>query len=116
MSSIVYQKNKKTGIIYAYESTSYRDPVTKKPKSKRTYIGRVDPDTNMIIPKAEEGKRNRSKSAGDFEILPSDVLHELNNQKEQIKKLQDQIDELSRRDRESTNLINQMKLLLSTFE
>ena len=60
MACIVYQTNKKTNTKYAYRSESYRDPVTKKPKSRRTYLGRVDPDTNEIIPKAEKGKRNRS--------------------------------------------------------
>ena len=60
MACIVYQTNKKTNTKYAYRSESYRDPVTKKPKSRRTYLGRVDLDTNEIIPKAEKGKRNRS--------------------------------------------------------
>ena len=35
MSSIVYLTNKTTGIKYAYESESFRDPVTHKPKNKR---------------------------------------------------------------------------------
>ena len=51
MSCIIYQTNKKTGIKYAYKSESYRDPVTKKPRSKRTYLGRVDPITDEIIQK-----------------------------------------------------------------
>lgn len=61
MASTVYRTNKKTGTVYAYSCESYRDPVTKKPKSKRTYLGRVDPATNLIIPKGEPGTRNRSK-------------------------------------------------------
>ena len=60
MSSIIRITNKETGAIYAYESTSYRDPITKKPKTKRKYLGRVDPETGDIIPKADDGKRNRS--------------------------------------------------------
>ena len=60
MACIVYQVNKKTNTKYAYRSESYRDPVTKQPRSRRTYLGRVDPETNEIIPKAEKGKRNRS--------------------------------------------------------
>ena len=115
MSSIVYQTNKTTGTVYAYESESYRDPVTKKPKSRRKYIGRVDPDTKRIIPKAQEGKRNRSKSIDSYTVLPDDVLLEMKNQKEQIIKLQQQVDELSRRDKENTDLINKMKQLLADF-
>lgn len=61
MACIVYRTNKNTGVVYAFRSESYRDPVTKKPKSRRTYLGRVDPISKDIIPKAESGKRNRSK-------------------------------------------------------
>lgn len=60
MSCIIYITNKNTNTKYAYRSESYRDPVTKKPKSRRTYLGRVDPETNAIIPKATNGKRNRT--------------------------------------------------------
>ena len=62
MSSIVYHTDSKTGNKYAYESRSYRDPETKKVKTQKTYLGRVDPITNEIIPKAEPGKRNRKPS------------------------------------------------------
>ena len=65
MSCIVYITNKKTNTKYAYRSESYRDPITKKPKSRRTYLGRVDPVTNEIIPKAEKGKRNRNLTGND---------------------------------------------------
>ena len=60
MAFIVYRKNKKTGMTYAYRSESYRDPKTKKPKSRRTYLGRVDPSTGTIIPKGPAGTRNNS--------------------------------------------------------
>ena len=59
MSYIIYVTNKKTNTKYAYQSESYRDPVTRQPRSRRTYLGRVDPVTNEIIPKAEKGRRNR---------------------------------------------------------
>ena len=62
MSFIFHQTNKKTGVTYAFEVESYRDPETKKPKSRRTYLGRIDPVTNQLVPKSTEpGKRNRSK-------------------------------------------------------
>jgi len=61
----VYQTNKKTGVVYAYSQTAFRDPVTKRPKSKRTYLGRVDPATGEIVPKETDGKRNRSKLGVD---------------------------------------------------
>lgn len=50
MAAIVYQTNKKTGVVYAYESVSYWDKGKKQSRAKRKCIGRVDPDTQKIIP------------------------------------------------------------------
>ena len=50
MAAIVYQTNKKTGVTYAYESTSYWDKDKQQSRAKRTCIGRVDPVTKQIIP------------------------------------------------------------------
>ena len=72
MAYTAYQTNKKTGTVYAFSVESYRDPVTKKPKSHRTYLGRVDPVTKMIVGKASDGKRNRSK-LGDLEPIPESL-------------------------------------------
>ncbi len=117
MSCIVYQKNKANGTIYAYESESYRDPVTKKPRCKRTYLGRVDPVTKQIIPKStEQGKRNRASSAGTSGMVPEAIRNELTSQRERIRQLQSQVDELSHRDKESTELISKMKRLLASYD
>ena len=89
MACIIYQTNKKTGIKYAYRSESYRDPETKKPKSRRTYLGRVDPITNEIIPKADPGKRNRSSFMDNS--IPEDVKSELREKNNTIKQLEQQV-------------------------
>ena len=69
MAFLVYQTSKKTGTVYAYEAVSYRDPKTGRPKSRKTYLGRVDPISGRIIEKAAPGKRNRSKLG--FQEQPS---------------------------------------------
>lgn len=46
--SIVYNTDKRSGITYAYESKSYWDKEKKQSRSKRTLIGRVDPETSEI--------------------------------------------------------------------
>ena len=90
MACIVYRTNKKNGVVYAFRSESYRDPVTKQPKSRRTYLGRVDPVTKEIIPKAEDGKRNRSKlgeslvgsqksGTSSSKGVPADIVAQLND-------------------------------------
>lgn len=58
MACIVYQTNKKTGVKYAYESVSYWDKEKNQPRSKRKYLGRVDPVTNEIIPSNGRGSHS----------------------------------------------------------
>lgn len=66
MASIVYQTDKKTGIKYAYESTSYWDKEKKQPRSKRRYIGKVDPETGEIIPCRKETAPISSEDATEI--------------------------------------------------
>ena len=63
--AIVKQTNKRTGLTYAYESHSYRDPETHKPKSRRRLIGRVDDVTGEIIP--TRGRRRKSGLDADLD-------------------------------------------------
>ena len=46
----MYQVDKKTGTKYAFESTSYWDKDKQQPRSRRKYLGKVDPETGKIIP------------------------------------------------------------------
>ena len=47
---IIKQSDKRSGITYVYDSRSYRDPEAKKVRSKRTLIGKLDPETGEIVP------------------------------------------------------------------
>jgi transposase len=60
MGSIFYME--RNGQKYAYESTSVRVPGKKNPKTLKTYLGRVDPETGKIIPK-ESRKRPEEEYA-----------------------------------------------------
>lgn len=85
MSCIVYQTDKKTGVKYAYESESYWDSEKQQPRSRRKYLGKVDPETGEIITK-RAGKTAKSKTAADSstasatetsaESIPPDILLE----------------------------------------
>jgi len=57
MASVVYQKDNRSGITYAYQSVSYWDKEKKQSRAKRTLIGRVDPETKKIIPTDGRGRR-----------------------------------------------------------
>jgi transposase len=55
--NLVYQKNKKSGVVYVYEDRPYWNPDIKQSRSKRTCIGKIDPLTGDIVP-----TRGRRKS------------------------------------------------------
>lgn len=98
MASIVYRTNKETGVVYAYRSESYRDPQTKQPRNRRTYLGRVDPETQKIVPKAEPGKRNRSKLGTavieEGKIMSPEISDVIDRQRNEIVRLNQVISEL----------------------
>ena len=72
MAAIVYQTNKKTGITYAYESISYWDKDKQQSRAKRKCIGRVDRETQEIIPtrKRKTSDELGRKPNGDLCRLP----------------------------------------------
>lgn len=120
MACIVYITNKKTNTKYAYRSESYRDPETKQPKSRRTYLGRVDPETNEIIPKAGKGKRNRNPIGKDASPVPVQSIDNaasskginLNELQRQVELLQNQQDELKSKIRSIDILISNIHSLV----
>lgn len=94
MSSIIYRTDPATGAVYAYRSTSYRDPNTKRPRSKQEYLGRYDAATDTILPKGTNGKRNRSsatKQLLDVENKVAAIERELNDSKERIGYLESRV-------------------------
>ena len=48
--SIVYLKNKKSGVTYVYESEGYWDKEKQQSRSRRKCIGKLDPVTGELIP------------------------------------------------------------------
>jgi len=64
MASIVHQKNKKTGVVYVYESTSYWDKEKQQSRAKRKCIGKLDPDTNRVIPNRKPNPPSKRKKPG----------------------------------------------------
>lgn len=115
MSCIVYQTDKRTGIKYAYESVSYWDKDKKQPKSKRKYLGRVDPETGEIL----TSRRKKSSPAGDGnDISPqfiAQLQQELSEKNSQIDMLQKELKTLSEREKKSEKLIRKIASLASGF-
>ena len=70
--SIVKMKNKKTGVTYVYESTSYWDKEKRQPRNKRRLIGKLDPSTGEIVPTERRGSATGPVSMDDGMPEPSD--------------------------------------------
>lgn len=63
MAAIVYQKDKRSGITYAYESVSRWDKEKQQSRSKRKLIGRVDDATGEIVPTDGRGRKHKPENA-----------------------------------------------------
>ena len=67
--AIIKQKDSRSGITYVYEASYVWDKEKKQSRSKRTLIGRVDPDTGEIVPTDGRCKK-RSPSSGTDNSSP----------------------------------------------
>ena len=99
--AIVYQKDKRSGITYAYESKSFWDKEKKMSRAKRTLIGRVDPETGKIIPTdgrckklspdhQDDGGYQMPKTLKECRAEILRLLDENKSLKEQLAKLQEE--------------------------
>ena len=107
--AIVYQKDKRSGNTYAYEASYQWDKEKKQSRSKRTLIGRVDPDTGEIIPTDGRGKKRSPLYEGPSDqecdkMNAADELERLRAEnavlKEQVKALSNELQKLKRKGQE----------------
>lgn len=81
--------NKKTGITYVYEILdSYYDKEKKMSVSKRRLIGKIDPETNELIPTRPRGKNKSApvEEPKDFESLYLKTKRELDARDKEFEK------------------------------
>lgn len=115
MASIVYQIDKKTGAKYAFESVSYWDKDKKQPRSKRKYLGKVDPETGKIIP----SRGRTSYSEEKLQALDRDELRalhkEIKEKDKTIAGLRKELDELSAKNEELLTLVQQIRVMVEPY-
>ena len=63
MAAIIHQRDKRSGITYAYESISYWDKEKKQSRAKRKLIGRVN-DNGDIVPTDGRGRKDKKHECG----------------------------------------------------
>ena len=109
MSGIVYQTDKRSGSTYAYRHRRVFDPDTGRARTVREYVGRVDPSTGSIVPKAEHG-RNRGRTApvaGDGTSV-ADLAAALRERDEELVALRERVLALSERNAELEGVVAQV--------
>lgn len=70
----IYQKNKKTGITYAYSNKAYWDRDKQQSRAKRTLLGKVDPVSGEIIPNREYKKLKDAPQTGSVKPGPVSMV------------------------------------------
>lgn len=111
MGTIVYQV--KNGAKYAYESVSYWDAEKKAPRSKRRYLGKVDPETGQIV-KARE-KKGGGKAPDSCDEVVMRLKEQLEEKDARIRDLQRQLEEAAAKYREAADIVLSVQKLAGAF-
>ena len=84
--AIIKQFDKRSGITYVYDSKSYYDKEKKCSRAKRTLIGKIDPDTEEMIPTDGRNKGAKSKpNTVSPEVDKDKRIQELEDENRQLK-------------------------------
>ena len=114
MSSIVYQIDKKTGAKYAFESISYWDKDKKQPRSKRKYLGKVDPETGDIIPSRGRSVHSEEKSPLEKDDLVA--LHkEIAERDRTINELRQKVDEITAKYEKLLETVQKVRAMVEPY-
>ena len=69
MAAIIHQKDKRSGITYAYESVSYWDKEKKQSRARRKLIGKVTDDGTIVPTDGRGHNRGKAKQEAKEETL-----------------------------------------------
>ena len=111
MASIVYQIDKKTGAKYAFSSESYWDKEKQQPRSRRKYLGKVDPETGEIIPKKE-----KDHSAENSSIEASALSDDLKAAETRILELEAALTDMTFKYESATKALSRISEIASSIE
>ncbi|MGN0277708.1 MAG: hypothetical protein ACI4CZ_11020 [Hominisplanchenecus sp.] len=111
--AIIKQYHKDTDTTYVYESISYWDPEKGQSRSKRTLLGKIDPETGEVVP---TGKRGRSKKVqapvSDTDVSLQETLARNSELERTVKKQKVLIDELERKNRKLSSALSDLSSTL----
>lgn len=111
--AIIKQYHKDTDTTYVYESISYWDAEKGQSRSKRTLLGKIDPETGEVVP---TGKRGRSKKVqapvSDTDASLQEALARNSELELTVKKQKVLIDELERKNRKLSSALSDLSSTL----
>ncbi len=120
--AIVYQHDKRHDVTYVYYSESHYDKEKKQSRSKRTLIGRLDPETKEIVP-VRKSKRSKHLPIDIQELIGSKEEQKETNlipDNDQLTALKIQVrhlqDELEKEKRNTKHEQDKMKALIARLE
>ena len=116
MPGIIYQRDKRSGSTYAYRDRKVLDEGTGRVRTRREYIGRVDPSTGEIVPKAEHGRNVRriTPVAGE-EGSVADLAAALRDRDEELSRLREQVLALAERNAALEGVVARVASLFSAL-
>ncbi|MBQ3972052.1 MAG: hypothetical protein II687_07610 [Selenomonadaceae bacterium] len=119
MACIVYRTDSQ-GRKYAYSSESYWDKEKGQSRSRRTYLGRVNPETGEIIKGRKDGKnykaRPKDQPENVDETLVSELRASLQKKGEEVADLQEENRKLKEQVRKLTKLCREIAARASSVE
>ena len=91
--SISKSFNKQNGVTYVYEVTeNYWDKEKKRPRTKRKLIGKIDPETNEIVPTSRKKKPAYHSDGEDYRILYESAITDSAQKEENLLKFKDELE------------------------
>lgn len=91
--SISKSFNKQNGVTYVYEVTeNYWDKEKKRPRTKRKLIGKIDPETNEIVPTSRKKKTAYHSDGEDYRILYESAITDSAKKEESLLKFKDELE------------------------
>ena len=121
--AIVYYDTKNPRFKYAYRSTSKWDPIKKRVRPEREYLGRYDVETQQIIPtsKVRGGVRGDTPPATGNDAFVSiaeyqSCLDKLEKANKRIEELESYVSELTKKARATSHVISGIRKQLEELE
>lgn len=115
---IEYCRNKKNGTVYVYRAESYYDPSKKRCGARRKLIGKLDPETNEVIP---TGKRGRPRKVQEPPGKISEATANIGGRSEEtgaipeLTKLRDEVAKLNAKIVKMDSFINQILIAVDIY-